>query len=56
MALFMGTAAAAPQVILPKAAIVAEAADPVYKNYTYKVESDNTVTLTGYKGSTTVVK
>ena len=55
MALFMGTAAAAPQVILPKAAIVAEAADPVYGNYTYKVESDNTVTLTGYKGSATVI-
>lgn len=35
--------------------IVAEAADPVYGNYTYKVEADNTVTLTGYKGSETVI-
>lgn len=55
MALFMGTAAAAPQAMFQKSAIVAEAADQVYGDYEYKVESDGTVTLTKYKGSATVI-
>ena len=55
MALFMGTAAAAPQAMFQKSSIIAEAADPVYGDYEYKVESDGTVTLTKYKGSATVI-
>lgn len=55
MALFMGTVAAAPQTMFQDYSITAEAADQTYGNYTYRVESNNTVTLTKYKGSATVI-
>ena len=53
MALFMGTAAAAPQLIIPKGEIVASAEE--YGDYTYQVESDNSVTITKYKGTASTV-
>lgn len=53
MALFMGTAAAAPQVLFQKSSIVASAEE--YGDYIYQVESDNSVTITKYKGTAKTV-
>ena len=43
------------KIVIPADTIVAEAADPVYGDYEYKVESDGNVTLTKYKGSATII-
>lgn len=53
MALFMGTAAAAPQVLFQKSSIVASAEE--YGDFSYQVESDNSVTITKYKGTAKTV-